>query len=340
VDSDTDSDAGTDTDTDSDTDTGDPATEGPVLHAVWVFSETDAFAVGDEGAITRLDGTAWSWMGSPITSALDAVWGSSPDDVYAVGSGGAIIRYDGNSWEEVESPTGVALHGIWGNSSTDIWAVGEGCTTVHFDGATWQLGDAGCDFALTDVWGSSSADVWAVGDPGGYPLADRGILRWDGAVWSDELPLADEADLGNIPFARTVWSTGPGDVYAAGEGESAVPFEECVGTSIAHFDGAHWKSVLYDGCCEGAFATIWGSAANDVHVLSAGFEWARFDGAEWEAVDVADDAVVHDLHGSASTNLFAVGGTSAGLADGVWGPAIWRYDGLEWSAVDLANPYE
>jgi hypothetical protein len=336
-DTDTDTDTDTDMDTDSDTDTGDPATEGPVLHAVWVFSETSAFAVGDEGVITHLDGTTWSWMASPVASALDAVWGSSPDNVYAVGAGGAIIRYDGDSWGEVESPTGVALHGLWGNSSTDIWAVGEGCATVHFDGATWQLGDAGCDFALTDVWGSSSGDVWAVGDPGGFPEDERGILHWDGATWSGELPVADEVDLGDIPYARTVWGAGPGDVYAAGPGWWETPFEGCTGTSIAHFDGAHWKSFLYDGCGEGAFATIWGSAADEVHVLSTGFEWARFDGTEWETVDVADDAVVHDLHGSAPTNLIAVGGTSVGLADGVWSPRIWRFDGEAWSVVDLDN---
>jgi hypothetical protein len=91
-------------------------------------SDSDIFAVGQNGTILHYNGSAWIQMDSGTASTLNAVWGSSSSDVYAVGfdSGGSgtILHYDGSSWQEQETGIGSVLNGMWGSSAaSDIFAV-------------------------------------------------------------------------------------------------------------------------------------------------------------------------------------------------------------------------
>lgn len=97
------------------------------LSGIWGSSPADLFAVGDDGAVLRFDGSAWSVMRAADGRTLSAVWGSAPNDVFAVGAGGTILHYDGNSWTPISSAVGTDLFAVWGFAGTDVLAAGRNC---------------------------------------------------------------------------------------------------------------------------------------------------------------------------------------------------------------------
>jgi hypothetical protein len=170
--------------------TPNPASQTNLLHAVKVFSPTNAWAVGYY-----------------YTSQAD--------------SGALVLHWNGTTWTEVDVPEeATALYGISGTSASDIWAVGTGRThqlaTLHYNGATWSetpIADTGTVFAaLYAVTAISPSDVWAVGFKNNYaiPLAHH----WNGITWT-EVPTPPVGVGGNNPFkgvtglsATEVWAVG------------------------------------------------------------------------------------------------------------------------------------
>jgi hypothetical protein len=95
------------------------------LFGIWGDSDTDVFAVGEQGASYRYDGKTWQGLQTGISSTLRAVGGGSPHDVYAVGEYGAIIYYDGVTWAGMDSGTEQTLYGVWGSTGGGVFVVGE-----------------------------------------------------------------------------------------------------------------------------------------------------------------------------------------------------------------------
>ena len=136
------------------------------LDGVWGSSDSDVFAVGDNGTILHYNGTTWSRMSSGTNQYLFGVWGSSATDVFAVGDNGTILHYNGTTWSLMFSDPNKYLFGVWGSSDTDVFAVGLDGTILHYNGTTWIPMSSGTDESLEGVWGSSSTDVFAVGSSG------------------------------------------------------------------------------------------------------------------------------------------------------------------------------
>jgi hypothetical protein len=141
------------------------------LTALWASSDTDVWAVGDDGIVAHYTGTTWdrTLVGSPFKTS---VWGSGPTDVYAL-STFDLFHYDGAMWTEVTLDGGGAGDGqVWGTSASDVWLSTDGDSIYHYDGNSWteemEVGDN------TSVWGSGPDDVWAVGTGGS-------VLHYDGA---------------------------------------------------------------------------------------------------------------------------------------------------------------
>src|ERR1043166_455445 len=139
------------------------------LRGVSAAAENDAWAVGtvytdnsftkSRTLIERWDGTSWSGVRSPNTTAsiniLEAVAAVSTNDVWAVGVGVTgfsntpiIEHWNGVAWSVSANPvTSVgSLAGVVVVSANDVWAVGTGVTgdedstlTLHWDGAAWSL---------------------------------------------------------------------------------------------------------------------------------------------------------------------------------------------------------
>lgn len=107
------------------------------LMSVYMLSRSDGWAVGfppgagwavgidKGGTIIRWDGSSWSNVTSPTTSALYSVYMLSSTDGWAVGYRGTVIRWDGSSWSTVTSPTKDSLLSVYMLSPTNGWAVGD-----------------------------------------------------------------------------------------------------------------------------------------------------------------------------------------------------------------------
>jgi hypothetical protein len=113
------------------------------MYGVWVASESDAWAVGDnpddsgESKVFHYDGSSWSPQAIPAGNQLSGIWGSSPTDIFTVGYSNltgncVILHYDGSSWSPMKCDQGQILVGVWGTSSCNVFAVGSGGTILHY----------------------------------------------------------------------------------------------------------------------------------------------------------------------------------------------------------------
>jgi hypothetical protein len=142
-----------------------------------------------------------------------------------------------------------------------VFAVGDGGTILRWDGHGWTAASSGVTADLMGVWGSgAAADVYAVGSSDGKGV----ILRFDGAGW--KTVYSGPARL------RGVWGSGPGDIYAGGEG----------GT-ILHGDGVQW-TPMESRTTQTIFA-LGGSGAADVFA-AADEELLHLRDGAWERISL------------------------------------------------------
>lgn len=149
------------------------------LNALWLLSDGELFAVGDNGTIVRCkssscttgsgSGTGWTVMTSGTTSHLTDVWGFSSTEVFAVGLGGTILRYDGTSWSKMTTGTSTYFYGVWGSSPSDVYAVGHPLfkqdeSIFHYDGVSWSKMPPPKVSYPNAVWGASATEVFVVGN--------------------------------------------------------------------------------------------------------------------------------------------------------------------------------
>jgi hypothetical protein len=163
------------------------------LRAVAANSETNAWAVGDEGVILQWDGTTWNAVSSPTTVTLKSIDMVSPTEGWAVGGiaiedimvgiyEGAILHWDGNNWSIFTTttyiPTSVDMLSAtdgWIGGGTD-WA-GSG-KILHWTGTTWQEVAHPVIGKIFSIAMVSADEGWAVA--GGLPDP----LHWDGDAWT------------------------------------------------------------------------------------------------------------------------------------------------------------
>ena len=156
---------------------------GATYRGMWA-SGSDAYAVGNMGAISQLAGGTWTdtAIGSGAPS-LFGVGGSSTTDVWAVGAGGGVWHSTGGAFAQLSSLllTG-SLRAVWSSSPTDVFVVGSPSLIFHYDGTTWtqMTVPAALNVGLISVWGASPTDVWALGnDASGVGE----IFHYDGTQW-------------------------------------------------------------------------------------------------------------------------------------------------------------
>ncbi len=146
-----------------------------LFSAIWGSSNSDVYAVSDQGEIWHRDASDWSQDIVLTGAQLHGIWGYGPDAVYAVGA--SIARRDAGGWELETMPITTQLNGVWGSSATDVYAVGDGGSILHRDAlGDWQVEVSGTSENLEAVWGSSADSVWAVGGNGT-------LLHRTGGAW-------------------------------------------------------------------------------------------------------------------------------------------------------------
>lgn len=249
---------------------------GTSLNGVSGTSDSDAFAVGEQGTILHFDGKDWTRMNSGTTNTLNSVWGSSPSNVLAVGTQGLVLNYNGTDWSRNTTAGGRGLQDIWGNSDMHIFTAGAlGSILDNSFTSTIELG-----VALRSIWGSSENDVFAAGEAGA-------IFHYDGSSWK---PMAANSS----EWLNGIWGSLPSDLFVVGENGA-----------IVHFDGTNWAAMesgttlTLNGIC--------GFSADDIYVVGDNSLILHYNGSEWGAMDAGAKVDLNDIWCIGKGDIFAVG---------------------------------
>lgn len=166
------------------------------------------------------------------------------------------------------------------------------CFCVETPGALWQ--------PATDVW-VGDAETWVIA--GGY------LFRWDGQGFR-RVP-------GGRNVYRSVWGSGPRDVWAVGQGGE-----------VSHWDGERLTSV--DVGTAKTLLSVWGSSAQDVWAVGQGGEDAvvllHWDGVRWSDAPrptfrQRDLGYLTQVTGGGPTSVWVV------AQDGL----LAQWDGVQWN---------
>lgn len=200
-------------DSNSDTWSTTPVTS--AIRGLWGLGNT-VFAVGDEGAVWRYNGSSWNQMAGSTTERLNAVWASSIDNVYAAGTNSTVVRFNGTQWQAIASPPSGATTELTMLAGYDenyvVTAVGS--ILFEFNGTGWKA-----------AAGPGSGDIGDDGDGGLlgpspqqlYLTQGSMLYRYDGSAW------VTVSNRGGSLW----WANSPTDIYLNG----------------GHFDGLRWTSI-------------------------------------------------------------------------------------------------
>jgi hypothetical protein len=260
------------------------------LYSVFMVSQDDGWAVGDEGTIIRWDGMKWSNETCPVTSKLNSVFMVNASDGWAVGYEGTIIHWDGANWTNMTF-LGAQLASVFMISTNDGWAVGGG-SILHWNGVTWNSVEGpGNMRPLRSVSFFDTNDGWAVGEAGTN-------IHWNGSQWSNVASPTEN----NL---MSVFMINASDVWAVGNG------------AVIHWDGG-WSNST---------ETNWDF--NSVYMISGDNGWAvgnswntlHWDGTKWNVV--VGPTIYHNLWSVSMVN------SNDGWAVGENGTIV-RWNGTQW----------
>jgi len=286
-----------------------PTPKGENLNDFWGSSESNVFAVGDNGTILHFDGEYWSAMDSNVPydkcctncdpAKLTSVWGVSANSVYAIGQCGTVMHYNGNTWSRMtagEFP--YDPQGIWGTSDSNIYIVDRLGDIFHYDGTVWRKQESIPEFSrLYDIFGFSENSIFAVGDGDGW------ILHYDGQSWK-------KIWFGFTEELKGIWGSSENNLYA-------ISFNK-----IYHYDGNLWSQVDYD--FSGTFTkSISGSSANDIYVVGYQGDIYHFNGNSWtynQAASINFNESFNTVWCSQNGHVF-IGGSYG---------VLFRYDKTAW----------
>ena len=283
---------------------------------IWAASATNIFGIGTKTLLHSADGVSWTARGS-VGVSLEDIWGVSSTEVYLAGSNwssvaGYLSRYDGKKLHTVDPQIkGYKLHpgfnGVWASSSTDVYLVGRVSlaggggwvgAVLQYDGTSWRQLATGYRHQMTAVWGYGVSDF--------YAGSDGGRLVRHEAGQSTEMDLRPH---GCVQIYN-LWGASGTDVFVACGGVFRAQ-----GSSVTKISAAPMRSV-------------WGSSATSVVGVGKGGAAGRFDGVKWIPQASGTTLDLHGVHGSSSTNIYAVGG----MRDGYSGVVL-RHDGKGWSVA-------
>jgi hypothetical protein len=164
--------------------------------------------------------------------------------------------------------------------------------------------------------------------------APGNLVHWDGTAWS-------KGTSGNALSLRSVWGSGPNDVWAVGSRETpenlspALDGSETGGT-VAHWNGTAWSEAEINTPLDlsqpfaavTTFQSVWGSGPTDVWAVGIagnGDPISHWDGATWSTVKISTNPRLNGVWGSGPNDVWAVGIDLEGTA------TMLHYDGTRWS---------
>lgn len=205
------------------------------LYSVWVLSETDGWAVGQNGAILRFDGNRFHcqyfdqeqraeyW--SDVKYDLHGIWATGPADVWAVGAEG-ILHFNGIQWKSELRSSGplYAIHGFEDGNLVAGGGLGDegrgGVLLLNYDGSGWESVSIPGTEIKGQIRGFASDTlerVYAVGrafDEMGVASSGFVLVR-EGGIWralATDIPVPLETAA--VDALGVLWVGGRGGVLA------------------------------------------------------------------------------------------------------------------------------
>jgi hypothetical protein len=260
------------------------------IHDVWIFSQTDAWAVGEimvkdsTGNIdwgkpynaAHWDGVRWNLLRIPtisisgitINAPLYSIYGFSPSSISVFSNIGSYSYWDGLEWNThyVHNRRGAGRE-LWGTSSSNVYLVGDKGSISHFDGKTWTLLESGTTVDLQDIYGITDEIIWSAG----ISLNDANsvVVKKESNSW--KVYYEKNSSVEKTTY-NTVWMKNKNRVFLSGSNQVQV---------LNTLNGVQ-KEMSIPGHEYGTIR-IRGTDINDIFKASDGGEIAHFNGVTWRA---------------------------------------------------------
>jgi hypothetical protein len=158
-----------------------------VLKSVAASSTSDAWAVGEQSAGTKIhdslyehwNGTAWSVVTGPNEGVLNAVLDFGPANAWAFADF-AVLHWNGTAWSVVSGA--LPALGVSADGPGDIWGIYRNDQVTHYNGTSWSsttLSAPSGTPVFEGVTALSPTDVWVGGTNGTGPLLEH----FNGTSW-------------------------------------------------------------------------------------------------------------------------------------------------------------
>jgi hypothetical protein len=207
-----------------------------LIRDVWVFSKTDAWAVGeiflrdsngniDNGTrynASHWDGVKWTLMripyyyqGHQVYNPLYSIFAFGENDIWFGGNG--VIHWNGQQYIPAEIPSTVwgafTINKLWGTSSNNLFLVGENGSIAQYANGTWTKMESHTTVDLWDIWGIDDTHVWATGlnSRDGHSV----VLQYNGKQWTTLYDSDTQPFQTKYQFSR-VWTDNPSRIYLDG----------------------------------------------------------------------------------------------------------------------------
>lgn len=338
----------------------------------WAVGELRRPGERIRGVVYRLEGEHWFEVDIPFTESLVGIWMASEDEGWAVGQQGAMLQFDSGAWKSLSTLTLDDLHAVTGTGSDDVWAVGGSGlendeihrTILHFDGGSWTIVLSEPGDPIFDIV-KRADEMWAVGYRGSRLRNIDG--RWvemgriDGK-FSDAyfgfqcaafLPglggVLAATDLGRITLLQgDGYEDTHGGYFVDSKYSGLAMVSSTDGWAVGftrtplRFDGGRWNRV--SGAGLESMADVDGVAPNDVWAVGAFGRITHYNGLSWSVVSSPTDIHLTSVAISSPGTGWSVGsmttnerdrpirGVILRLRDGAW--TVHRELGLGFSDVD------
>jgi hypothetical protein len=276
------------------------------------------------GGIDFWDGSAWVQRTPPTAGTWSEIAATSFASVFVTRgasplAGPTHYHWNGSTWTPLPDPTEPrALEARWVDPSGNLWAIGSGGEVKVWDGSGWAARTSGRNTASA-VWGTSDSDIWIVLRENAVADAHH-TVHWNGTSWLEVAFPFDITYPGTGGYSiGAIWGSAPDSYWiAAGFLDPAIPRTE---RYLIHWDGTAWSRVGPLGTDQPGgvgFASVWGTAADNVYAVGAGALY-HFDGVAWSL----------DSRVPGGSRVFGSGPDDVYVINR---DVLWRWNGAQWTS--------
>ncbi len=289
-----------------------------------VVIDATHIVIAQDGAVQFWDGQ-WVTNSPPVSANWYAIAARAFDDVFVVGIRDGVIhryRWNGATWLPALDPGDTGRpEALWYDPAGSVWAAMENAEVRTWNGTAWSRKTVGDNAAWT-AFGSAENDIWIASVP--FPFRNR-LMHWNGTSWSEvAVPFGDIS----YRFGKMWGSAADNYWIAGGKRISGGDWERY----LFHWNGTAWSIHGPFGVTSGAyglgFASVWGSAKNDVYAVAPNALY-HFDGTSWTQVAAVPGGV--DVFGSAANSVYVIS-----LA----GTELWHWNGSAWSSKTMPARFD